>query len=62
VSVSSRSIAKTLKPGDFIVSTKHLQSILIACILEPESMWGLTKYEQFGYLLKEKQYPVFRIQ
>ena len=61
-SVSSRSIAKTLKPGDFIVSTKQLQSILIACILEPESMWGLTKYEQFGYLLKEKQYPVFRIQ
>jgi hypothetical protein len=61
VSVSSRPILKTLKSGDFIVSTKQLQSILIACILEPESQWGLTKYDQFGYLLKENQYPVLRV-
>ena len=62
VSVSSRPIKMTLKPGDFIISTKQLQSMLLAIILEPESMWGLTKYEQFGYLLKEKQYPVLRTQ
>ena len=62
VSVSSRSTTKTLKPGDFIIPTKQLQSILLAIILEPESMWGLTKYDQFGYLLKEKQYPVLRTQ
>ncbi|MCX6143676.1 MAG: DUF2817 domain-containing protein [Ignavibacteriales bacterium] len=60
VSVSSHSMTKTLKPGDFIIPTKQLQSALLAIILEPESMWGLTKYEQFGYLLKEKQYPVLR--
>ena len=60
VSVSSRSMTKTLKPGDFIIPTNQLQSMLLAIILEPESMWGLTKYEQFGYLLKEKQYPVMR--
>ena len=60
VSVSSRSMTKILKPGDFIIPTKQLQSMLLAIILEPESMWGLTKYEQFGYLLKEKQYPVMR--
>jgi hypothetical protein len=62
VSVSSRSRTMTLKQGDFIVPTKQLQSRLLAIILEPESMWGLTKYEQFGYLLKEKQYPVLRTQ
>ena len=62
VSVSSQSMTKTLKPGDFIIPTKQLQSALLAIILEPESMWGLTKYEQFGYLLKEKQYPVLRTQ
>ena len=59
-SVSSRSMTKTLKPGDFIIPTNQLQSMLLAIILEPESMWGLTKYDQFGYLLKEKQYPVMR--
>jgi len=62
VSVSSGSMTKTLKPGDFIVPTKQLQSMLLTIILEPESMWGLTKYDQFGYLLNEKQYPVLRMQ
>jgi hypothetical protein len=62
VSVSNVSMTKSLKPGDFVIPTRQLQSILLAIILEPESMWGLTKYDQFGYLLKEKQYPVLRTQ
>jgi hypothetical protein len=62
VSVSTQSVMMSVKPGDFIVSTKQPQSVLLAIILEPESMWGLTKYEQFGYLLKGKQYPVFRVE
>jgi hypothetical protein len=61
VSVSCRQIKKTFKPGDFMISTHQLQSLLTAIILEPESMWGLTKYEQFAYLLKQTQYPVFRL-
>jgi hypothetical protein len=62
VSVSTRSMTKTLKPGDFVIPTKQLQSMLLAIILEPESMWGLTKYDQFGYLLRGKEYPVMRTQ
>jgi hypothetical protein len=61
VSVTSRRTTVTLKPGDVIVPTNQLQSMLLAIILEPESMWGLTKYGQFSYLLKEKQYPVMRM-
>jgi hypothetical protein len=60
VSVSCHQIKKTFKPGDFVISTRQLQSLLMGIILEPESMWGLTKYEQFTYLLKQSQYPVFR--
>jgi hypothetical protein len=60
VSVSCRQMKKTFKPGDFMISTRQLQSLLTAIILEPESMWGLTKYEQFAYLLKRHEYPVFR--
>jgi hypothetical protein len=61
VSVSCRQIKRTFKPGDFVISTRQLQSLLTSIILEPESMWGLTKYEQFAYLLKQAQYPVFRL-
>ena len=61
VSVSCRQIRKSFKAGDFMIPTHQLQSLLVAIILEPESMWGLTKYEQFAYLLKQSQYPIFRI-
>ncbi|MGA3243199.1 MAG: M14 family zinc carboxypeptidase [Bacteroidota bacterium] len=61
VFVTSRQIKKTFRPGDFVISTHQLQSLLMAIILEPESIWGLTKYEQFAYLLKQAQYPVYRL-
>lgn len=61
VSVTRHQIKKTFKAGDYIISTHQPQSLLMAIILEPESMWGLTKYEQFAYLLKPGQYPVFRL-
>lgn len=50
-----------LRPGDAVVSTAQLQSLLITILLEPESMWGLTKYEQFASLLNQKRYPVLRL-
>ena len=61
VSVTPHQLTKTFKPGDFMISTHQVQALLIASILEPESMWGLTKYEQFASLLKHGQYPVFRL-
>lgn len=61
VSVSCRQVNTTLREGDFTISTGQLQSVLLAIILEPESMWGLTKYEPFAYVLKGKRYPVLRI-
>ena len=61
VSVTSRQIRKTFEPGDFVISTHQVQSLLTAIILEPESMWGLTKYEQIAYLHKQPQYPVYRL-
>ena len=61
VSVSGRQVNTTLREGDFTISTGQLQSVLLAIILEPESMWGLTRYEPFAYVLKGKRYPVLRI-
>ena len=50
-----------LRPGDFLVSTAQIQSLLITILLEPESMWGLTKYDAFSFLLKQRQYPILRV-
>jgi hypothetical protein len=50
-----------LRPGDFVVRTEQLQSRLITILLEPESMWGLPKYDQFSFLLRQRYYPVVRI-
>jgi hypothetical protein len=59
--MNRRSTNVTCHRGDFIISTAQLQSNFLAIVLEPESYWGLTKYEGFSYLLKQKQYPVLRI-
>jgi hypothetical protein len=50
-----------LRPGDGIVHTAQLQSRLISILLEPESMWGLPKYEEFSSLLRQRTYPLLRI-
>jgi hypothetical protein len=52
---------KDVGKGDYIVSTRQLQSLLIGILLEPESMWGLTKYDQFAFLLGKREYPILRI-
>jgi len=51
-----------VKAGDFLVNTKQIQSRLVAIALEPQSQWGLTKYEQFARLLRRTMYPISRIQ
>jgi hypothetical protein len=52
----------TMRPGDVIVPTSQWAALQIATILEPVSVWGLAKYPAFARLLREKKYPVFRIQ
>lgn len=59
---TAETAAVRLKPGDALIPTAQLQSRLIALLLEPESQWGLTKYEQFAYLRQEKRYPFIRIE
>jgi hypothetical protein len=50
-----------LKPGDIIVRTDQWHSLFLASMLEPESLWGLVKYEKFGGLLKGRKFPIARI-
>ncbi|MBP1691261.1 MAG: putative carboxypeptidase, partial [Bacteroidetes bacterium] len=51
----------TVHPGDVLVSTRQWHGVFLPTMLEPESMWGLTKYVQFADLLKSKRYPIYRI-
>jgi hypothetical protein len=60
--VNERRVQVMLRPGDVLIPTSQWQSLLIATMLEPTSVWGLTKYPSFAWLLRERQYPVFRIQ
>jgi hypothetical protein len=50
-----------LAAGDVIVPTTQWHSLFLATLLEPESMWGLTKYPQFAWTLKDKWYPILRV-
>jgi len=61
VSVSRRDTVARLRPGELLVSTRQLQSLLIPILLEPESNWGLTKYDMFSYLIRGKRYPILRL-
>jgi hypothetical protein len=60
--VSEQKSDVTLIPGDVVVPTSQWQALQIATMLEPTSVWGLTKYPAFARLLREKKFPVFRIQ
>jgi hypothetical protein len=60
--VSEQQSTVTMRPGDVVVPTSQWQALQIATILEPVSVWGLTKYPVFARLLREKNFPVFRIQ
>ena len=51
----------TLSSGDVIVPTTQWHSFFLATLLEPESMWGLTKYPQFSWILKNPAYPILRV-
>ncbi len=53
---------KQLKKSYIIIPTNQLKKNLIVLAFEPESMSGLTQYEMFRYLIKNKKYPVLRLE
>jgi hypothetical protein len=60
-SLRSEKVVRVLRPGDIIVRTDQTRSLFLAVLLEPESMWGLVKYNGFSSLLQGKEYPILRI-
>lgn len=51
-----------VRPGWFVVSTSQIHSHLLAILLEPESHWGLVKYDEFADLRRRKEYPIGRVE
>jgi hypothetical protein len=52
-----------LHPGDVIVPTNQLPSLVVSIILEPESVWGLMSYPAFDAVLKKPgSFPILRIE
>lgn len=52
-----------LHPGDVIVPTNQLQSLVVSIILEPESVWGLMSYPAFDAVSKKPGlFPILRIE
>ena len=47
--------------GDVLVPTAQLRGLLVATILEPESMHGLLRHDEFSDLGTPGPYPVFRV-
>ncbi|MGB6123314.1 MAG: M14 family zinc carboxypeptidase [Bacteroidota bacterium] len=50
-----------LRPGDIVVPVNQTRSLLVATLLEPESMWGLSRYGQFEHLFQGVHYPIMRL-
>jgi hypothetical protein len=50
-----------LEPGTVLVPLRQRRSFLAASILEPGSMWGLVRYEEFSPLFVPGPFPVGRI-
>lgn len=49
-------------PGWFMVPTSQVQSHLLAILLEPESQWGLVKYDRFAGLRRRGKYAIERVE
>ena len=50
-----------LRPGDIVVPVNQAHSLLVATLLEPESMWGLSRYRQFEQLFQGAHYPIMTL-
>ncbi len=58
IAVTRQQVTATLNPGDFVVSTAQRQSRLLGIALEPESIWGIVKYDQFAGIRQAQWYPI----
>ncbi len=62
VDVSTRVEEVKIETGDIVISTNQIANNLICIALEPESMWGISQYDEFqDYLIKGNDYPIFRV-
>ena len=52
---------KTFSAGDVIIETSNLRAIQIVQIMEPQSLYGLSHYEEYKYVVEGKEYPVYRV-
>jgi len=60
--VSTRVEEVKIETGDIVISTNQIANNLICIALEPESMWGLSQYDEFlNYFKKGSDYPIFRV-
>ena len=50
-----------LGPGDAVVPSDQLHGMAIGTLLEPASMWHLSRYAQHGSLLRSGEYPILRL-
>ena len=60
-SLRTENVVRVLRPGDIVVRTDQTRSLFLGILLEPESMWGLVKYDGFKSLLGGREYPILRI-
>ena len=60
-SLRAEKVTRVLRPGDIVVRTDQTRSLFLGILLEPESMWGLVKYDGFSSLLQGREYPILRI-
>ncbi len=54
-------VEKSFSKGDAIVPTKNLRAIQIVQIMEPQSFYGLSHYDEYQYLVQGKIYPIYRL-
>jgi len=54
-------IEKKFNKGDVIIPTDNIRAIQIVQMMEPESLYGLSHYGDYQYLLKNKVYQVVRV-
>ncbi len=62
ISLSPRTQDIKLEEGDVIIPVKQIANNMICILFEPESMWGLSQYDEFqDYFKKGSNYPIFRV-
>jgi len=53
-------VEKSFSKGDILVPTDNLRAIQIVQIMEPQSLYGLSHYKEFQYLVEKHVYPIYR--